>query len=41
MSVDQYKKEVGMMNLAKLIELREAISQDVFPVSKKGIAGTI
>lgn len=35
MSVDQYKKEVGMMNLAKLIELREAISQDVFPVSKK------
>jgi regulator of RNase E activity RraA len=35
MSVDQYKKEVGMMNLEKLIESREGISEAVFPVSDK------
>lgn len=35
MSVDQYKKEVGMMNLEKLIQSREEISQDVFPVPTK------
>ncbi len=35
MSVDQYKKEVGMMNLEKLIESREGISAKVFPVSDK------
>ena len=34
MSVDQYKKEIGMMNLEKLIELRESISRDVFPIPK-------
>ncbi|RDC61597.1 RraA family protein [Adhaeribacter pallidiroseus] len=33
MSVDQYKKEVGMMNLEKLIESREGISIKIFPVS--------
>lgn len=32
MSVDQYKKEVGMMNLEKLIEMREAISKEPFPI---------
>lgn len=35
MSVDQFKKEVGMMNLEKLIEERESISEAVFPVSDK------
>lgn len=35
MSIDQYKKEVGMMNLGKLIESREGISPDVFPIPKK------
>ena len=35
MSVDQYKKEVGMMNLEKLIEARERISTVDFPVSDK------
>lgn len=33
MSVDQYKKEVGMMNLEKLIEQREGISTQKFPIS--------
>jgi 4-hydroxy-4-methyl-2-oxoglutarate aldolase len=35
MSVDQYKKEVGMMNLEKLIELRENVPYYVFPVPEK------
>ncbi|HZG23428.1 MAG TPA: RraA family protein [Chitinophagaceae bacterium] len=35
MSVDQYKKEVGMMNLEKLIESRESISEVSFPISDK------
>ena len=35
MSVDQYKKEVGMMNLEKLIETRENVSYDVIPVPEK------
>ena len=35
MSVDQYKKEVGMMNLEKLIEQRETKSTGAFPVSNK------
>ncbi|WP_336515809.1 RraA family protein [Pollutibacter soli] len=35
MSVDQYKKEVGMMNLEQLIELREGVSNEKFPVSEK------
>jgi 4-hydroxy-4-methyl-2-oxoglutarate aldolase len=32
MSTDQYKKEVGMMNLDKLIEAREGISDVTFPI---------
>jgi len=35
MSVDQYKKEVGMMNLEKLIQERETISKIIFPISDK------
>ena len=35
MSVDLYKKEVGMMNLQRLIETRESISTAMFPVSDK------
>lgn len=35
MNVEQYKKEVGMMNLEKLIESREHVSQDVFPIPEK------
>lgn len=32
MSVDQYKKEVGMMNLERLIAERERISKTSFPI---------
>lgn len=35
MSVDQYKKEVGLMNLDKLIESREGISDASFPITEK------
>nr|WP_295926244.1 RraA family protein [uncultured Dyadobacter sp.] len=35
MSVDQYQKEVGMMNLENLIELREGRSVEPFPISDK------
>lgn len=35
MSVDQYKKEVGLMNLEKLIESREGKSEASFPMSEK------
>ena len=35
MSTDQYKKEVGMMNLENLIEAREGISTVTFPVPEK------
>lgn len=35
MSTDQYKKEVGMMNLEKLIEVRESISTKAFPIPDK------
>jgi 4-hydroxy-4-methyl-2-oxoglutarate aldolase len=35
MSVDQYKKEVGMMNLETLIAAREGVSQKGFPVPEK------
>ena len=35
MSVDQYKKEIGMMNLERLIELREGISMLSFPIPGK------
>jgi len=35
MSVDQYKKEVGMMNLENLISAREGRSTEPFPVPDK------
>lgn len=35
MSVDQYKKEVGMMNLERLIEAREGRSAAEFPIPEK------
>jgi regulator of RNase E activity RraA len=35
MSIDTYKKEVGMMNLEKLIETREHISTETFPIPDK------
>ena len=35
MSVDQYKKEVGMMNLEKLIETREYKPTCDFPIPAK------
>ncbi|MCX2450150.1 RraA family protein [Pedobacter sp. PLR] len=35
MSTDQYKKEVGMMNLEKLIETREGKSDADFPIPEK------
>lgn len=33
MSIDSYKKEIGMMNLEKLIESREAVSNVPFPIA--------
>ncbi len=35
MSVEQYKKEIGMMNLEKLIETRQYISKADFPIPAK------
>jgi 4-hydroxy-4-methyl-2-oxoglutarate aldolase len=35
MSVNQYKKEVSLMNLEKLIETREGITRIDFPIQKK------
>lgn len=35
MSVDQYKKEIGMMNLEKLIAEREGLSDAKFPIPDK------
>ena len=35
MSTQQYKKEVSMMKLDKLIEMREGVSQVEFPISDK------
>ena len=35
MSIDTYKKEVGMMNLEKLIESREGVSSASFPIPEK------
>lgn len=35
MSTEQYKKEVGMMKLEKLIEMREKISKVEFPIPEK------
>lgn len=37
MSTDQYKKEVSMMKLDNLIEMREGISGKVFPVPEKDL----
>jgi regulator of RNase E activity RraA len=37
MSIDQYKKEVSMMKLDKLTEMREGISTKKFPISDKEI----
>lgn len=37
MSVDQYKKEVGMMNLEKLIEERESFVLQPFPIPDKEV----
>lgn len=37
MSTNDYKKEVGMMNLEKLIEEREAISTRSFPIPEKDL----
>lgn len=35
MSVENYKKEVGMMNLEKLIQERESVEKVTFPVPEK------
>ncbi|KAA9038670.1 RraA family protein [Ginsengibacter hankyongi] len=35
MSIKQYKKEIGMMNLEKLIESREGVSKADFPIPEK------
>ncbi len=35
MSTDDYKKEVGMMNLEKLIQVREGIPTQKFPIPEK------
>lgn len=35
MSTDQYKKEVGMMKLDKLIEMREGVSKKELPIPEK------
>ena len=35
MSVEQYRKEVGMMKLDRLIEMREGISKSSFPIPEK------
>jgi regulator of RNase E activity RraA len=37
MSVDQYKKEVGLMNLEKLIESRESQPDTTFPIPEKDL----
>lgn len=39
MSVEKYKKEIGMMNLEKLIETREAISNKEFPIPNEELLG--
>jgi regulator of RNase E activity RraA len=35
MSIEHYKKEIGMMNLEKLIETRESVSHIEFPIPEK------
>jgi regulator of RNase E activity RraA len=35
MNTQQYKKEIGMMNLEKLIETRESVSNAEFPIPEK------
>ena len=37
MNTQQYKKEVGMMNLENLIESREGISKTEFPIPEKAL----
>lgn len=37
MSTEQYKKEVGMMNLEKLIQVREGISNKKFLITDKDL----
>jgi len=37
MNTQQYKKEIGMMNLEKLIESRESVSNAAFPIPEKEI----
>ena len=37
--MDDYKKEVGMMNLEKLIQLREGIPTQKFPIAEKELLG--
>lgn len=37
MSIDTYKKEVGLMNLDKLIESRESVNSDPFPIPDKDL----
>ena len=37
MSIDAYKKEVGMMNLEKLIATRESVCLDSFPIPSKEV----
>jgi regulator of RNase E activity RraA len=39
MSVEKYKKEIGMMNLEKLIKTREAISNKEFPIPNEELLG--
>ena len=41
MSTQQYKKEVSMMKLDQLIEMREGISQVEFPIPDKELLETI
>jgi 4-hydroxy-4-methyl-2-oxoglutarate aldolase len=35
MSISQYKKEIGMMNLEQLIEMREGVPNITFPICEK------
>jgi len=35
MSIDTYKKEVGLMNLEKLIQSREKVPNEPFPIAEK------
>ncbi|MEM1058139.1 MAG: RraA family protein [Verrucomicrobiota bacterium] len=39
MSIDAYKKEVGMMNLEQLVEARESVNRDPFPIPDAELLG--